>query len=247
VITAPSGHYIELTFKLFDIYKERRGCRYDYVEIRDGNSRDSPSLGRHCGRTVDDKFQTVSNHARIRLHTDGSLERQGFVLTWRSVPRATQEPPTKPICPRGWVSHVMEDTDTVYCYLVRTNMRTWYLARDDCLNSDSDLLSITSATEQEFVTKHLLAESFMWIGFNDLENEGKWAWSDRTPQNYKNWARGDPNNGGTYRKKDEDCAVLKSDGKWNDYPCNTLFKYICKARASRLSVEGYHISRADNE
>lgn len=73
----------------------------------------------------------------------------------------------------------MEDTDTVYCYLVRTNMRTWYLARDDCLNSDSDLLSITSAKEQEFVTKHLLAESFMWIGFNDLESEGKWAWSDR--------------------------------------------------------------------
>lgn len=246
VITAPRDHFVELTFKVFDIYKERRGCRYDYVEIRDGNSRDSPSLGRHCGKTVDDKFQTVSNHARIRLHTDGSLERQGFVLTWRSVPRATQEPPTKPICPRGWVSHVMEDTDTVYCYLVRKNTHTWYLARDDCLNSDSDLLSITSAKEQEFVTKHLLAESFMWIGFNDLENEGKWAWSDRTPQNYNNWARGDPNNGGTYRKKDEDCAVLKSDGKWNDYPCNTLFKYICKARASRLSVEGFHISRADN-
>ena len=74
---------------------------------------------------------------------------------------------------------MMEDTDTVYCYLVRKNMHTWYLARDDCLNSDSDLLSITSAKEQEFVTKHLLAESFMWIGFNDLLNEGKWAWSDR--------------------------------------------------------------------
>lgn len=74
---------------------------------------------------------------------------------------------------------MMEDTDTVYCYLVRKNTRTWYLARDDCLNSDSDLLSITSEKEQEFVTKHLLAESFMWIGYNDLESEGKWAWSDR--------------------------------------------------------------------
>ena len=73
----------------------------------------------------------------------------------------------------------MEDTDTVYCYLVRKNTHTWYLARSDCLNSDSDLLSITSDKEQEFVTKHLLAESFMWIGFNDLKNEGKWAWSDR--------------------------------------------------------------------
>lgn len=68
-----------------------------------------------------------------------------------------------------------------------------------------------------------------------LETAVYWKlhFSPRTPKNYKNWATGDPNNGGTYRKKDEDCAVLKSDGKWNDYPCNTLFKYICKARASR--------------
>ncbi|KAJ7392163.1 hypothetical protein OS493_013535 [Desmophyllum pertusum] len=248
VITAPRGHYIELTFKTFDIHKDGRGCRYDYVEVRDGNSRDSPSLGRHCGTSVDDKFQTMSNHARIRLHTDGSRETQGFVLTWSSVTRviATQEPTTKPLCPRGWVSHVMEDPDTVYCYLVRKNTHTWYLARNDCINSHSDLLSISNAKEQEFVTKHLLAESFMWIGYNDLEREGKWAWSDRTHQSYMNWATGDPNNGGTYRKKDEDCAVLKSNGKWNDYPCNTRFRYICKARASRLSVAGLHTTRVNN-
>lgn len=51
VITAPRGHYIELKFKIFDIHKVGRGCRYDYVEVRDGNSRNSPSLGRHCGQS----------------------------------------------------------------------------------------------------------------------------------------------------------------------------------------------------
>jgi len=83
------------------------------------------------------------------------------------------------VCPRGWVSHVMEGTNKVYCYLVRWNTHTWYMARKDCLGKNSDLLSITNAKEQEFVTKHLLAESFMWIGYNDLEREGAWAWSDR--------------------------------------------------------------------
>lgn len=73
----------------------------------------------------------------------------------------------------------MDGTNTVYCYLVRRNTHTWYMARKDCLNSDSDLLSIKNDKEQEFVTKHLLAESFMWIGYNDLEREGAWAWSDR--------------------------------------------------------------------
>lgn len=60
----------------------------------------------------------------------------------------------------------------------------------------------------------------------------------RTPIRYQNWATGDPNNGGSYRRKDEDCAVLKSNGKWNDYPCTTRFRYICKARASKLQRFG---------
>ena len=51
VISAPQRHHIELEFKRFDIHKVGRGCRYDYVEVRDGNSRDSPSLGRHCGKS----------------------------------------------------------------------------------------------------------------------------------------------------------------------------------------------------
>lgn len=84
------------------------------------------------------------------------------------------------VCPKGWVSHVIHGTDKVHCYLVRMNTNTWYMARNDCLKSDSDLLSITDANEQDFVAKHLLAESFMWIGYNDLEREGAWAWSDRS-------------------------------------------------------------------
>ena len=55
VISAPKGHHIELEFKRFDIHKVGGGCRYDYVEIRDGNSRDSPSLGRHCGKSGKEK------------------------------------------------------------------------------------------------------------------------------------------------------------------------------------------------
>ena len=68
----------------------------------------------------------------------------------------------------------------------------------------------------------------------------------RTHQSYKNWATGDPNNGGRSRKKDEDCAVLKSDGKWNDYPCTTRFKYICKARASKLHINAQGIFYANS-
>lgn len=68
-------------------------------------------------------------------------------------------------------------------------------------------------------------------------------YSLRTPIRYQNWATGDPNNGGSYRRKDEDCAVLKSNGKWNDYPCTTRFRYICKARASKLQCFCFQLTR----
>ena len=48
--------------------------------------------------------------------------------------------------------------------------------------------------------------------------------------NFNNWGGGDPNNGG--RRKNEDCGVLKPDGKWNDFPCNHRFMYICKRKIS---------------
>lgn len=45
---------------------------------------------------------------------------------------------------------------------------------------------------------------------------------------YNNWDAGDPNNGG--RLQNEDCALIKPDGKWNDYPCEDKFNYICKSK-----------------
>ena len=60
MISVPKGHYIELEFKRFDIHKVGEGCGYDYVEIRDGNSRNSPSFGRRCGRTGN-KTKNVNN------------------------------------------------------------------------------------------------------------------------------------------------------------------------------------------
>ena len=50
----------------------------------------------------------------------------------------------------------------------------------------------------------------------------------RSEVNFKNWGDGDPNNG--ERSKNEDCGVLKPDGKWNDFPCNHRFMYVCKKK-----------------
>ena len=69
--------------------------------------------------------------------------------------------------------------DGPFCYIVKKNYFSWYGARDDCLTNSADLVSITSQAEQEFVTRELLKGKFMWLGFTDKDDEGRWAWSDK--------------------------------------------------------------------
>ena len=47
-----------------------------------------------------------------------------------------------------------------------------------------------------------------------------------TTTTFNKWDAGDPNNGRPLHN--EDCALIKSNGKRNDYPCKDRFNYICK-------------------
>lgn len=51
---------------------------------------------------------------------------------------------------------------------------------------------------------------------------------------FYNWDHGDPNDGGQLHN--EDCALIKPDGKWNDYPCEDRFNYICKSKPCKKSI-----------
>ena len=34
--------------------------------------------------------------------------------------------------------------------------------------------------------------NYYWIGFNDLDEEGTWAWTDGSVSSYTNWYSGEP-------------------------------------------------------
>ena len=57
----------------------------------------------------------------------------------------------------------------------------------------------------------------MWIGANDIGNEGSFVWAEPpAPVNYTNWDAGQPDN--AYGV--ENCVHMwLGDGKWNDLPC----------------------------
>ena len=56
----------------------------------------------------------------------------------------------------------------------------------------------------------------MWIGLNDMNQEGRWQWNDgkRLTLSEQQWRSGQPNN-----YKEQDCAEIDDSGKWGDFSC----------------------------
>ena len=79
------------------------------------------------------------------------------------------------------------------------------------------------------------SNSDFWIGYNDIDNEGDWVWSDRTTSSYTNWDDKSPNNGGV------SCAIVTSTGRWHDEPCQSQYSFICK-KPSKCAIRYLHFS-----
>nr|XP_012605501.1 C-type lectin domain family 4 member K [Microcebus murinus] len=107
--------------------------------------------------------------------------------------------------------------------------KTWYSAQQFCLSRNSHLTSVTSESEQEFLSK-TAAGLIYWIGLTKAGNEGVWSWVDDSPfdkvQSAKFWMPGEPNNTGN----NEHCANIKVSllRSWNDASCDYKLFFICK-------------------
>ncbi|KAJ3621320.1 hypothetical protein MTP99_003471 [Tenebrio molitor] len=79
-ITVPENYQVALRFQSFEV-ENHDGCVYDYVEIRDGFSSESRSLGVHCGYKVPSDIISSSNHLLVKFVSDGSVQKGGFSAT----------------------------------------------------------------------------------------------------------------------------------------------------------------------
>lgn len=57
-------------------------CAYDYLEVRDGNSENSPLLGRYCGYDKPDDIKSSSNQLWMKFVSDGSVNKAGFAANF---------------------------------------------------------------------------------------------------------------------------------------------------------------------
>ncbi|XP_025100703.1 deleted in malignant brain tumors 1 protein-like [Pomacea canaliculata] len=86
VVEAPPGHVVRVT--LLDLNLE---LNYDYVDLLNGISDSSPSLGRFYAMPQAEVYFSSERHMSIRFHTDGSVTNTGFRLRYRAVPSSAHQ------------------------------------------------------------------------------------------------------------------------------------------------------------
>uniref|UniRef100_UPI00358E4E95 macrophage mannose receptor 1-like isoform X1 n=2 Tax=Myxine glutinosa TaxID=7769 RepID=UPI00358E4E95 len=142
----------------------------------------------------------------------------------------TRAPFTRPQggCQRGWKLFNNK------CYLLhieRPEYKSWKLARESCKDEGADLISIANVDEQMFMVVHLEpAHLKVWIGLNDINEEGHFVWSDGTPANYTNWGDGRPVQSQDSRFEFDCVAMMnyRSIGSWREEICDFKCGYVCE-------------------
>lgn len=83
VVIEPVGAtQIDLNFDLFDV-ESHANCNYDYLEVYDGNTVNSPLIGRYCNGTLPPSIiQSTGNALTIKFFSDLGLTRAGYVYNW---------------------------------------------------------------------------------------------------------------------------------------------------------------------
>ncbi|XP_002663014.2 macrophage mannose receptor 1 [Danio rerio] len=129
------------------------------------------------------------------------------------------------------------------CYKLFQNKMTWHDARNLCISHGGNLVSILTHEEQAFLTTLMLdSVDDIWIGFNDVNWEMRFLWTDGKGVSYTNWAKGVPSSmpDGPSRmyefgSENYDCVVMlrspeKMTGMWKVQMCGDQQGFICKRK-----------------
>ena len=71
-------NYIHLTIHQFNLEYDGNHCRYDYLEIRDGNTSSSPLITKTCGSVGYIDIYSSGRFLLVRFVSDSSIQMPGF-------------------------------------------------------------------------------------------------------------------------------------------------------------------------
>ncbi|GLH11176.1 Hemolymph lipopolysaccharide-binding protein [Gryllus bimaculatus] len=127
-------------------------------------------------------------------------------------------------------------------YKLHRPARSWAKAAATCAREGAALATPETAREAGLLagmmTRPQLRESGVFIGINDLAEEGDWRNYDGTQlrdSGYNSWAPGEPSGG-----RAENCGALLADGHLADVPCSEPRAFYCRRpEAARAEAAGY--------
>ncbi|XP_058520524.1 secretory phospholipase A2 receptor isoform X2 [Ochotona princeps] len=117
-------------------------------------------------------------------------------------------------------------------YLFHTYPSEWSSFEFACGWLRSDILTIHSAHEQEFIHRKIKAlskyGSNWWIGIQAEEAKNEFRWRDGTPVIYQNW---DKERERSMNNQSQRCAFISSiTGLWDIKDCSVSMPSICKRK-----------------
>lgn len=80
VVSAPTGHVIQMTFSDFDI-DQNKDCKHDFVTIFNNGSGNGEAMGPFCGRKAPKVLTTADNIATVFFHSDSTASNEGFSIS----------------------------------------------------------------------------------------------------------------------------------------------------------------------
>eukprot|EP01046_Picozoa_sp_COSAG06_P029243 COSAG06_NODE_2697_length_6436_cov_8.420546_3_plen_654_part_00 len=117
----------------------------------------------------------------------------------------------------------------------------WAEAEEECRLLGSHLASVTSAEQQAAVGRLAGGTNRVWIGLNDMAEEGSFVWSDGEPLEYSNWYHWDESQTGRdycFSCGDGISITQMTHYQWNDHDQLDLLPYICAKKASPIAASG---------
>ncbi|KAL4221425.1 hypothetical protein ACF0H5_019683 [Mactra antiquata] len=141
------------------------------------------------------------------------------------------------------------DENNRKCFQIMTTHKNWFNAESICKENGGHLATITSQTQSSLL--HTYAHAYghkVWIGLNDIDNEGHFKWSSGEPLTYQYWSF--TSHHYPLAHFYEDCVVMEPDfGIWKDASCLENNAYFCEYAAvysAGSSLQTTHTSMDGN-